>query len=338
MGRIASLSDVRKLKQLAWCVCAAALAAVASPATSAAPDGEASRNGGVNLAPNLVATHGATYEMTVSTQQKLAVLRQSEDTGATMEARLRVEIVEPAKRAAEDGAVATLTFERVMVAFEGGRALSGSFDSDQPAAQDAEDDPLANAIRPMVDEELRLTLDADGTIAAVEGLERMRPTEGMAAFVFQSLFDEQALASMVQPIFRVRPAGEDEVMEADASGRLVLAQAVGSSWPVRTEPLRSLGAPAAELTLTLKSTERSSAGDRLATIEISGETDADVPERVRALDPETTERLVDGEAAWNVSDGLLQSLTTTSRTLMKSEGRFEIEIAIDASSRLRRVK
>jgi hypothetical protein len=289
----------------------------------------------VNLAPRLESANAASYRLSVASTQVLSILGQTEETGASMEAGLSVEVIDAAATPTDDGAEASLEFDYVAVAFEGGVALDGSFDSRQPEADDDPGDPLVTAIRPVVGKALTLTLAADGTITSVDGLDELRPEGDMPAMLFQQLFSERALTSMMQPIFRVRPAGEDEPLN-ERGGRSMLAEPLGGSWPVRAESVRTLGIPAAELTLTLDSAARGDDGDRLATISIDGEPEAEAPARTRALDPKVSERRLSGEAVWNATDGLLQSLESTSTTNMVAEGQFTVEISVDASSTLER--
>jgi hypothetical protein len=54
------------------------------------------------------------------------------------------------------------------------------------------------------------------------------------------------------------------------------------------------------------------------------------------LDPKVAERSVEGELVWNETDGLLQSLETSSKTRMTAESQFSISIDIDAETTLRR--
>ncbi len=291
-----------------------------------------------NLAPKLEKDHGAKYRLNLSSRQVLSILGQTEETGASMQADISVVIDEAAPKPTDNGVKATLVFDRIAVQFEGGQALTGSFDSATPADQDAADDPLAMTVRPIVGQPIRLTLEADGTIGAVGGLDDVAPDDPRAAFLFDQLFSETALASMAQPIFRVRPAGEDEPLNLDrALNRADLAEPVGGTWTINAEPVDSLGMPAAELTLTLDAAARGDDGDRLATISIDGTPRADAPERLQMLDPKVAERSVTGEIVWNETDGLLQSLQTTSKTTMTAESQFSISIDIDANTSLRRI-
>jgi hypothetical protein len=270
-----------------------------------------------DLSPTLAGRPASAYEGSVRSEQTIALMGQTQELENAM--RFRVAIAAPMPRA-HGGATAEATFEQLAVEVKGGPA-PGEFDSAKPARTNV--DLYESICRPLVGKPLTLMLAPDGTIESVDGLAKLAP-EGRAGQLFLMLFSEDAVRSMLQPIFKVKSAGG----EGGASA------AVGGRWTETTPGARGLGLRGLTLEMVLQTVRGST-----AIITISGEPDDTPPPDVRALpDLKVTESTVDGEARWNLRRGALQAYTSESTLRMESSGQLSVSVTANSASELRRVK
>ena len=305
-----------------WTLAAAgALATLAAGIAPAQSAGE--RADGTNLAP--IYTEGETdrYDMTVDADLKMTLLGSSQEIGSFIEARFVVEIVE----ASSEGATAIVRFDRIRVAFEGRPPLDGEFDSASKVADSPGDVPPL-IVRPAIGKAITIKVDAWGAMISIDGLEDLAP-EGVAGGLFLELFSDDALYSMLQPVFRIRPQQDDEPTSPARA-----MQAVGSSWNMSQPSVRSLGMRGQELTLTLESAR----GDE-ARIAITGKPNERLPDEAKGMPGvETTKSSVTGDAVWDTAGGELESLKSNATLSFGSSGSsFAIDIEITSKTTLERV-
>ena len=319
----------------------AALAAIAlitthaalNPANAAQDNSMAESNNAraVNLAPNLEPAEPLTYRLEIESRETVEVLGQEQVGLATaMTATIAVQTTDPANLDLGPDqdtphAAARVRFTTLTVDLAGSPLANGTFESDTPAADEDPADPIAAAARSILDKDITLHLAADGTIESVQGLRNLAPADTPALLLFDRLFGEQALKSMLQPLFRIKDGTEDSPARAN----------FGDSWTLTTPPVNSLGLPPAELNLTLHEPTDQQQRQGNHRISIEGTTEPEVPESARSLDPEVTKRDIKGQAIWSTRLGRLRSLTTEADQQMRAEGAFTVVVNSQSNTRLR---
>jgi len=320
---------------------ATALAAATLITTPAALDHAAAAQNGsisesnnaaaINLAPNLNPADALTYRLEIESRETVEVLGQEQvGLDTAMNATLTVQTIDPVKLNLADDqdtphAAAEVRFTTLTVDLAGSPLANGSFDSSAPAADDDPADPIAAAARSIINKPLTLHLASDGTIESVHGLHDLTPAATPALLLFERLFGEQALKSMLQPLFQIKPGSEDA--PANAS--------FGDSWTVQTNPVASLGLPPAELNLTLHEPTDQQKRQGNHRISIEGETEPTVPDSARSLDPKVTKRDITGQAIWSTRLGRLRALSTEADQQMRAEGAFTVVVNSKSTTRLR---
>ena len=301
---------------------AAALALAVPGATLAvAQDSDAQR--GVNLAPLFVDGERDTYQLTIDADMSISLMGSAQTTGSYMEASFVVELSD----VTDQGATATVTFERIRVQFDGRPPLDGDYDTASKIQPDP-DAVLPKIIRPVIGKPVTVQLDAWGQIRSIKGLEALAP-DGIHGGLFLELFDDDAMYSMLSPVFLVRPQGDD----APASPARGI-QAVGSTWEVRKPSVPSLGIRSQDLDLTLEAVR-----GRDARIEIEGEPDDRPPREARSIPGvQATSSSVTGNATWDLTEGELKDLSTKSVLEFGSDsGGFVIDVDVTSTTTLKRV-
>ena len=179
----------------------------------------------VDLSPRLDTDQTHRFEYTVKSTQTMSAFGQDQTSQAEMAAS--IELVRLPSERADGNAVFGLRYEWLRVAIDGGQ-VPGAFDSRDPGSSD-EGNVYAEICRPIVDQQIRLIVDTNGTIRSVEGLDALAP-DGLAGVLFEQLFGEQAAKAMFQPLLRVLDNGP-------------ATRAVGDRWTVDRPAVSSLGIP-----------------------------------------------------------------------------------------------
>jgi hypothetical protein len=323
---------------------AAAAITAAAPTTPAAsqPAAEISENATartVNLAPRFTAGETLTYRLRLDSEKAINILGQSNtDLAASMDATFTIETIDPDTLdvSTPPDAAATLRFTKLKLDIQNNAVASGSFDSATPEADDDPSNILATVGRELLRSPITLLYNADGTINATRGLDDIAFNNARATIIFQALFGEPALVSMLQPISHIKPAQNSEDIPTDRQGNPAITASPGQSWTLETEAVSSLGLPTTKLELTLE--EDGNPRDDLHTVNIDGQPDAELPEGTRSMPVRVTERKVTGDAVWSTKAHRLHALETEAKQVIVTEGSVSLTITIDSKTNLKLVE
>lgn len=279
--------------------------------------------GDVDLSPQFTADEFDQYELTLDADIEMSLMGSSQTIASYMESRFSVRVMD----VQSEISIVEIRFDRILVQFDGYASLDGSYDSAAKRLP-RPDEVLPKVVQPAINKPITVEVDGWGRMISVDGLEGLAP-EGHAGALFLQLFDDNALYSMFQPVFRVRPQQESE-RRLPVNAR----QRVGSSWSVTQPEIQSLNVRRQMLDLTL---EGMTSGD--AQISISGKPNERVPENAKGMPGvETTTAQVTGTAVWDTVGGELASLNTRSvLELGSTSGGFGIEILVTSTTELDRV-
>lgn len=264
-----------------------------------------------DLAPKFEAGRETKYALEVKTDTAVDFGGMKQDSSDQQEARVVVRV----KSVEDDKVRVELVHEWMRVRMKNAM-IEGTFDSDTPAEQDGESQ-LAAIVRPMVGKPLTLTLDKDGTIRDVSGLETMAP-EGMAGELFNQMFRQESIINMYQPLFKVKPA--------PASAE------TGEKWSFTERENSALGMMAKTVEHTLLAVTN---GD--ARINLQGKVELDIGD-VPAGSKKDSSR-VDGTMVWDTAKGQLKELK--SESLVRAGIRHEamsVIVDVKANSSLKRIE
>lgn len=275
---------------------------------------------GVNMLPVFDSARVHRFDYSVRSTLKMSAFGSDQTTQSRMEARISLKVLdEPTTPGTH---VLGLTYTQLKVSFEGGQ-VPGEFDSQNPNSTDA-GNIYAEICRPIVNQQIKLTVDRTGTIQAIDGLEQLAP-DGLAGILFNQLFGENAAKAMFQPLINIVDDPEQNRHRSP------------ESWELKRPAIPSLGVPETVLKLQMKS------GDNprdLAVIDLTGEPKATMPPDAAMLPNITTNKAeLTGQLKWNGELGVLESLETESVTQMESSAQG-ITITVDATSttRIKRVQ
>lgn len=277
----------------------------------------------IDLAPKLTVDEIDRYDLTIDSDINMSLMGSTQTVASFMEARFSVKVTDTTA----DGGTVVITFERILVQFDGYAALDGSYDT-ASKVQPSPDEVLPRVVRPAIQKPITIELDGWGNMLSVSGLEALAP-DGPAGALFLQLFSNDALYSMFQPVFRIRPQQDTEPISPVSAH-----QAVGSAWSAVQPEIQSLNVRRQMLELTLDSVQGSQ-----ASITIDGKPNERVPENAKGMPGvETTKATVTGSAVWDTTGGELDSLQSRSILEFGSEsGGFAIDITVTSSSELDRI-
>ncbi len=288
------------------------LTTVASGATSdRAP-------GAVDLSFKLDADQTHRFEYAVTSTQAMSAFGQNQTSKTTMGAV--IELVRLPSEQSADQVVVGLTYRQLSISFDGGQ-VPGSFDSKNPAPAD-QGNVYAEVCRPLLNEQIRLVVDARGSIKQVEGLDALAP-DGLAGVLFGQLFGPEASKAMFQPLLSILDEGSPN-------------RSVSDTWQVERPAVSSLGVPASPVELrVLEIQPRTS----IAVLSVSGEPKAEMPADASVLpNVETREASLTGRLHWNAQLGILESLETESITEMVSDAQgISITVKSASTTRVKRL-
>ncbi len=310
---------------------------VAPPIAQAEPTTQRASPRTVDVAPRFEKGETLVYTLGIDSSMVVTLLGEEQNSvEATMDAEISFttdtlsvgENGEPS-----GGASVTMRFDSLKIALRSEAIADGTFDSSSDPADDDPNDPVAQIGRNLVSSTLTLDVLPDGTIAGVDGLQRLAPTEANAAVLFDQLFNERTLISMVQPVFRIRPAEDPMSPLLDGSGLPTMPVSMGESWSLTTPAVNGLGVPAADYDLTLVPSQRGDAR-QTARIDVSGQPRAMVPGSVRVLNPETQEQSVEGHALWSTRLNRLHTLRTVAKQVFEAQGNFPLKVEVSSQTEL----
>jgi len=295
----------------------------AASATLLAASATQPEQAGVDLAPKFTEGERDRYDLTIDADTNMSMLGSSQVIASYMESRFVVNVLDTSSELTR----VEVSFERVLVQFDGLEALDGSYDTASKIQPDP-DAVLPKIVRPVIDSPVTLGIDGWGEIVTIEGLESLAP-DGPAGAFFLHLFDDEAMYSMFQPVFRIRPQQDGE-----SPSPVTAVQEVGSTWNATQPEIRSLNVRRQMLDLTLES-----ARGTTAQIVIEGKPSERVPENAEGMPGvKTTEAVVTGTATWDTADGELETLKTKSLLELGTDsGGFGIDISVTSTTQLDRL-
>ncbi|MFI4854022.1 MAG: DUF6263 family protein, partial [Phycisphaerales bacterium JB065] len=154
---------------------------------------------GVNMLPVFDSARVHQFDYSVRSTLNMSAFGSDQTTQAKMEARISLRVLDE-PTAADGKHVLGLTYSQLKVSFEGGQ-VPGEFDSQNPKSTDA-GNIYAEICRPIVNQQIKLTVDRAGTIESIDGLEQLAP-DGLAGILFNELFGENAAKAMFQPLIKI---------------------------------------------------------------------------------------------------------------------------------------
>lgn len=272
----------------------------------------------VELAPNLELGRKDAYRLRLTNSMLISIIGQMQTVESEMDTEIEVAVTE----STASGATVTATFRTMKLSFEG--QSPGSFDSADPEP----DDPAniyATVARPIVGKPITLSLDRDGQITEVTGLDALTP-QGTAGVLFTQLFGPEAVRSMLQPMFKLRD------MEGDKA-----TAKVGETWTV-TRPSPVIGTGGQDLDLTLDSVGGEGA---IARISFKAEPEFQLPENLKQV-PDLEKKKVEiaGKLEWNPIKGFLRRLDSafTARFETKPGAQLGLTLSINSETKLERLE
>lgn len=278
-------------------VVVATLLCVACPLASA----QATRS--VDLASHPETNREFRYRIRSETQQNMKSPLGENGFKAAQDLTVHFKFVESDK----SGSIVELTHEHMKIDLKG-LTFDGSWDSDQPEADDA-DNRLGRIARPLINIPVRVHLDANGEITRIADLETLAP-EGLDGALFRQLFSEDAFKAMYHMLFRIK--------EPPTKTRR------GEQWRLIDDGASGLVRVSREYHLTL---ERNTA-DR-AHIRIKGVAGSEVEGAAAGLKP--TKYELEGSCEWNTELGIMEELETTEHVVFDT-GNKELEMTLEGRS------
>ncbi len=231
--------------------------------------------------------------------------------GERMTMTMRMDVSEPNEEGERTMAV---TFARIENVMRQGNRVVARFDSNDPP--DEQDPGMAKGFRPLLGAELVFTLDADGEVTEVDGVDALweayaKEFEGMpmADEVMKQIkqaFGDEALAKMVRPgqqVIPKEPVGE------------------GHTWKLEQQlPVPFVGKMTVRTTNRLESIENRE-GRKVATINVQGDFSADEPEKeegVMGLNVESAEGDQTGTYVMDLDSGLVLEMDMSQDLTLKA--------------------
>ncbi len=242
----------------------------------------------VDLAPSLEVGDDWRYQYRIESEMDITLAGAEHEMDMAKEAVVRLRVVGQD----DDGATVELVHERIRLDVTG--EVPGRFDSTTPAHDDGDDDLYAKVLRPLVGATLTLELEPSGHVRAVRGIRDAAPDGLVEAQLFRTLFGEDELIRMYEPIFTLRPKGAGAEVD------------VGDRWEITRRDASGLGVTEDTILLELERVRRDDAH-----IRIEGER-AIPGDAATSLTIDGSE--IEGDAVWDLGEGALRELSTTSTT------------------------
>lgn len=292
----------------------AAVAATAAPAVAqrTAPRG-----------PGRTAPGAGTHDLSADLSRWTSPVRYDSQTRSTMDATIiqKVDldtemdmriVLQDADPAEGGGGTITLTHERMRVKVEGMLPNTGEYDSTKPDVNG--DSVIGRVVASIVDKPITLTIDAEGKITSVAGLDALAP-QGAEGTLFRSLFTEEAFIRMYGPLFAIK--------------RDPNSAEVGEEWQEVSNDASSIGLMAHVHTLKFERMRGT-----LADVTITGKVNMEDNAGMFKQDSK-----VDGSAVWDSAASRLTKLETEYTLNAKSDDSanmmgMNVSIDIEGATRL----
>ncbi len=268
----------------------------------------------VDLRPKLVEGNSTWYETvqtsTSAMRSPSVGIDREETSSLTTRMRLTTVEIDP-----NGGGEMEAVIDRVTVKSPiGGGA---DFDSDTTPDTDA-GNPIAPAMRTLVDHPITLRVDAEGIITEIRGLEGLFP-RGPTGAALNGMFGPDAMKQMFQPVV------------ATGSGRNS-ARRVGSSWSTTSE----LNLPTGKVKMNATHTLREVAGS-IARVTIKGSLDS-ADGLTDALGLTIKHHSYSGEYRWDLETGEAASITVDQRMEFVSDRQgLEMDMAVTSKIKTTRI-
>lgn len=276
---------------------------------------------GVDLHPKFSPGQSHQFDYAIASTQKMSAFGSDQTTESKMSARIELEVLDEEPEGG--GHVIGLTYHALSISFDGGQ-VPGSFDSQRAPTDDA-GNVYAEICRPLLNEQIRLIVDARGGITSVQGLDALAP-DGLAGLLFGQLFSEEATKAMFQPLLSVLDDDSERTRRRPSD-----------SWTVKRPAVPSLGVPESEVALRMV---RGNNPRDIAEIELTGKPIATMPADAAMLpNIETKKAELMGSLKWNGALGILESLQTEAISQMESSAQgISITVETVSTTQIRRIR